>query len=250
MSKVATLIDADTILYLATYSKDSIKTIENVFKDCDVIIEDILKATNATHYAGYLTDGSFRYKIAKSKPYKGNRAGIPKPKYFNLATAYLKDKYQFITLKDYEADDLCIMAFNTLKQYKDYNVVIASPDKDLRQIAGKFYDYKKKETEEINSESAYKNLWKQVLTGDSGDNITGIPGIGDKKAEDILEKNFFTQDYSTSVLEAYRTYYGEYEGILKFTENYQLVKMLEDINGELYQPTLIEVNTEIDEWLT
>lgn len=244
-----TLIDADTILYLATYDKEGTgKSYKEVFKDCDNIVTDILKATEADYYAGYLTDGSFRYDIAKSKLYKGNRAGISKPKYFNLATSYLKDIYHFTTKKNYEADDLCIMAHNTLKYKKESNITIASPDKDLRQIQGKFYDYKKKETEEITSESAYKNLWKQVLTGDSGDNIPGIPGVGDKKAEHILLDRD-NENYSTIVLDVYTAYYGEYQGILKFTENYQLVKMLNLYNEELYEPTLILVEKEVDEWL-
>lgn len=248
MMNKATVIDADTILYLATYSKEKQLEINDVFKNCDAIFNDIIKATEANYYTGYLTDGSFRYKIAKSKPYKGNRVGIPKPKYFNLATAYLKDKYQFETLKDYEADDLCIMGQNALNHTKEYDVTIASPDKDLRQVPGKFYDYKKKETEDINSESAYKNLWKQVLTGDSGDNIQGIPGIGDKKAEHLLLDRDH-ENYYTIVLNAYTAYYGEYQGILKFTENYQLVKMLDLYNGQLFYPTLIAVQEEIDEWL-
>lgn len=240
------IIDGDTILYLATYSKEKEKSIKDVLKDCDNIINDIFKATNASAYIGYLTDGSFRYKIAKQRPYKGNRVGIPKPKYFGIAKEYILDEHQFVTKKDYEADDLCIITHNLIKQRGEYNPIIASPDKDLRQIQGVFYDYKKKEITEINEEIAHKNLWKQVLTGDAGDNIQGIPGIGDKKAEYILLDRE-NENYSTIVLNAYTAYYGEYKGILAFTENYQLVKMLKD--DYLLDINLIEIKKDLDEWL-
>lgn len=244
--EVACLIDADTIIYLACYDKDQIKTYKDVFNDCDNIVSDILNTTQASYYAGYLTDGSFRYKLAKQKPYKGNRIGIPKPKYFGLAKEYLLSEHQFITEKDLEADDLCIMAHTTIKSVGEFEPIIASPDKDLRQISGVFYDYKKKETEEVDTEAADRNLWKQVLTGDAGDNIPGLAGIGEIKANKILD---ITDNYKKIVLDYYITHYGEYEGITKFTENYQLVKMLETrSNFELYQPQLIKVKNCLDEW--
>lgn len=247
MSNIA-LIDADSIIYLSVYNKDPdyIKTKEDVFTCCDRYIKDILDKTESEYYSGFLTDGSFRYKIAKQKPYKGNRIGIPKPKYFNLAKAYLVDEYKFTTVKDYEADDLCIMAHNTFKTNKAYEPYVASPDKDLKQIAGKFYDYKKGELIELNEEDANKNLWKQVLTGDTGDDITGLQGIGPVKADRILKNS---TDYKTSVLNEYTKAYGEYNGILNFTETYQLVKMLNKINNEFYYPEVYKYEkTEIDEW--
>ena len=248
MTKI-TGIDADTILYLACYSKEKEKTYIDVLTDCDAIINDILSSTQADYYVGYLTDGSFRYKIANQKPYKGNRIGIPKPKYFGIAKEYLLDEYKFITEKDLEADDLCIMTSTYIKNQKeDIQYTIASPDKDLRQIHGLFYDYKKKEFEEIDLQTAYKNLWRQVLTGDSGDNIQGLQGIGPVKADKILD-NAETNNYREIVLNQYIETYGEYDGIVRFTEIYRLVKMLQTReNYELYIPNFIKVKNCLDEW--
>lgn len=243
------LIDGDTLLYLSTHNKkdEELKNISDIFKCLDLYIIDILKKTNSEVYAGFLTDSSFRYALAVQKPYKGNREGIPKPKYFNLAKAYLLDEYEFKTLKNYEADDLCIMSYNTFKNNKEYNPIIATPDKDLKQIAGQFYDYKKAETVEINEEDALKNLWKQVLTGDAGDNIPGLKNIGEVKANKILEN--IKISYHSTVLEEYIKTYGEYNGIISFTENYQLVKMVNTYNDELYYPHIVEKKDNIDEWL-
>lgn len=246
MSKI-TLIDGDTIIWLSIYNtkeQTTVKSAKDAINCCDHYMNNIFQATEAELYSGFLTDGSFRYKIATIKPYKGNRAGLAKPLYFNTIKSYLIDEYKFISIKDYEADDLCIAAHFTLS--KNNEVTIASPDKDLRQVEGKFYDYKKQELTIVEEEANY-NLWKQVLTGDSGDNIPGLPGIGPVKADKILSYKPFPQ----AVLEEYIKCFGEYQGLLNFTENYRLIKMLETVNGEPYYPPLYEVKLkeDIDAWL-
>lgn len=246
MSKI-TLIDGDTIIWLSIYNtkeQSTVKSIRDAIDCCDHYINNIFQATEAELYSGFLTDGSFRYKIATIKPYKGNRAGLAKPLYFNTIKSYLIDEYKFISIKDYEADDLCIAAHFTLS--KDNEVTIASPDKDLRQVEGKFYDYKKQELSSITNEEAQLNLWRQVLTGDTGDNIPGLSGVGPVKANKLL-----IQPYSQAVLQEYIKCYGEHIGILNFTENYRLIKMLETVNDQVYLPPLHEVTikSDIDAWL-
>lgn len=225
MNKV-TAIDGDTIIYLACHNKEGeSKSWDEVLYIIDNYINDILKKTETTEYCGYLSNGSFRYKIGKIKQYKANRTGLIKPKYFNLAKSYLQDVYNFKIVDNLEADDLCIIIKKFLVGYE---VTIASPDKDLRQVTGKFYDYKKQEFFEITEEEASKNLWRQVLTGDASDNIPGLPGIGPVKADKILETS---KDYRTTVFNTYIETYGEYDGLINFTENYQLVKMLDKYDG-------------------
>lgn len=239
------VIDGDSIIYLSCYNKDMelfTKTHNDVFKCIDNYIKDILVKTESIYYTGFLSDGSFRYDIAKQRPYKGNRGALEKPKYFGLAKSYLIDQYKFKIVKPYEADDLCIMTAKTLGRVGNYKPIICTPDKDLKQIAGTFYNYKKQELVTITRDEANKNLWRQVLTGDSGDNIPGIPGIGEVRANKILENS---TDYSLTVLQVYLDYYGEYKGILVFTENYQLVKMIDteynpDIHIKEYCDDLIE----------
>lgn len=217
------LIDGDSIIYLSCYSKkDYVKTYKDTLECVDFYVKQILENTNTNKYVGFLTDGSFRYKIGKIKGYKANRAFLEKPTFFGLVKSYLIDNYKFIIEKDLEADDLCIMTHQTLKD--QYNITIASPDKDLKQIEANFYDYKKVEHTFISEAEANYRLWKQMLTGDAGDNITGLPGIGDVKASKLLEGS---SDYRKTVFDTYIKHYGEYDGIINFTENYQLIKMLD-----------------------
>lgn len=231
------LIDADSIIWIAghSYKDTEKKTLKGALDSCDDIINDILSQCEADYYAGFLTEGSFRYKIATVKPYKGNRTKMPKPEYFHTLKSYLIEKYKFQYIRDYEADDLCLMAHHTYNTTDQYNPIVASPDKDLRQIAGTFYDYKKKVHAEVTKEEASRNLWMQMLVGDTGDNIAGLPGIGEAKAPIILGDT----DYHTKVLNAYISLYGETRGIKYFYETYRLVKMEYLLNDELYYPNII-----------
>lgn len=232
------LIDADTIIYLATYNKkdEEPKTIQQMFDCCDEILENILNVCQTRKYAGFLTDGSHRYKIATIKPYKGNRVNNPKPKYYNLIRAYLTDHLEFKTLKDYEADDLCIMAHKTFTNNREYNPIICSPDKDLRQVAGTFYDYKKLELINVTRKEAEYNFWFQMLTGDTSDNIQGCIGIGPVKAKKILETS--ENDYIT-VFEQYEIIYKE-KAKKYYDENYDLLKLLNNYQGLPYYPYIVE----------
>lgn len=235
-----TLIDGDSIIWLAghSYKDTEQKSLKDMLDSCDYIVKDILDQCKADYYSAFLTDGSFRYKIAKLKPYKGNRRNIPKPKFFNTLKGYLIEQYGFQSRKDYEADDLVIMAQNTFYNTKQYEPIIASPDKDLRQVSGLFYDYKKKELTEVTSAEATNNFWMQMLTGDTGDNIPGLAGIGPSKAPNILgDKN-----YHSNVLNAYISLYGENTGIRNFYENYDLLKLHNTLDNELYYPVIINKN--------
>lgn len=238
MNNIA-LIDADTIIYLATYNKkeEKVKSIQQMFDCCDQILENILNVCETRHYAGFLTDGSHRYKIATIKPYKGNRINTPKPKYYNLIKAYLSDHLEFKSIKNYEADDLCIMAHNTFTNNKEYNPIICSPDKDLRQVEGTFYDYKKLELVNVSKEQSDYNFWFQMLTGDTSDNIQGCIGIGSVKADKILNEGKYPFFYE-KVKNTYVNIYKE-EAVKHFDENYDLLNLLKTYEGLAYYPYVV-----------
>jgi len=67
-------------------------------------------------------------------------------------------------------------------------------------------DYPYREVFEISEFEAMKNFWMQVLTGDSVDSIQGVPGIGKKKAEKILEGCGTEEEMYDAVFSAYRNH--------------------------------------------
>ena len=216
MKEKIALIDADSLIYFEMGKP----TLEEALEGIDSRINQMLIETEATHYAGFLTQGKcFRYAAAKTKPYKGNRKKGDKPIIFPAIKEYLRQMWGFIAVPELEADDL-------VSVYHNENTVICSPDKDvLYQNAGIHYNYGKAETVVQDTKGSITFLWKQMLMGDSTDGIQGIPKVGPKTAETWLQ-NIPNDDMPAFVLNKYIEKFGKSEGICKFVETFKLVYIL------------------------
>ena len=133
--------------------------------------------------------------------YKANRKASPKPIGFKQLKAELMTEQTAFMFNQIEADDL-IGIFATMPSVGD-DVVIASGDKDLLQVAGVhvWMDTGKEQQDEDGLSISYANgsiiktntvehaerfTYKQYLSGDSTDGVPGCPSIGDKRAGDIV----------------------------------------------------------------
>ena len=165
----------DLIVVTSNYSeaynnvKRDIQKIQNEFMCDDVILF-------------FTSPNNFRKKILPE--YKGHRQR-KKPCGFKRVINNLKLEYKVIIKDTLEADD-------TMGMYatKYPGNIIVSPDKDMRQIPGKLYDFK--ETVEITPDQGAKWHLIQTLAGDNTDGYSGVPGIGVKKAEKIFEEKGYT----------------------------------------------------------
>jgi hypothetical protein len=152
----------------------------------------------------YLTEGkTFRYDLAKTKPYKGTRID-KKPWHFKNLTVYIKDVLGAEIITEIEADDA--MSIRQVSEPDKY--IICSRDKDLRQVPGWFYSWElgrqpsfgpikilSEGTIEL-SENHKKLIatglaafYGQVLTGDRVDNIPGLDKCGPVAAYNMLKDN-------------------------------------------------------------
>ena len=124
----------------------------------------------------------FRHNILES--YKGTRKASQKPMGYHSLVEYLKNKYSYLQVPMLEADDtLGILATNG--EYS--RNIIVSVDKDMLTIPCEYYNMDKEITETVDTKLAdYMHLY-QTLVGDSTDNYKGCPGVGPKKAADILK---------------------------------------------------------------
>jgi len=124
----------------------------------------------------------FRHNILES--YKGTRKASQKPMGYHSLVEYLKEKYSYLQVPMLEADDtLGILATNG--EYS--RNIIVSVDKDMLTIPCEYYNMDKEVTETVDTKLAdYMHLY-QTLVGDSTDNYKGCPGVGPKKAADILK---------------------------------------------------------------
>tara|TARA_B100000035_G_scaffold314354_1_gene330403 strand:- start:536 stop:1345 length:810 start_codon:yes stop_codon:yes gene_type:complete len=225
MSKIA-LIDADSLMYYEMGAA----TLEEAIAGIDLRINTILSETEADEYMGFLTLGRcFRYKVAKTKGYKYNRSGAMKPPIFYALRAYLQqDPYNFISVDGLEADDCVSVYASQIAETEGDSYVVCSPDKDvLKQVPGSHYNYQKMEWVHTSDKDAEAFLWKQTLMGDSTDGIPGIPGLGPKTADKLIDDMPDVHTYAGIVIEKYIEKFGTREGICKFTETFNLVYMLQ-----------------------
>lgn len=213
------LIDADSIIYICAFDKkDSpVKTLQECKDLVDSLIFNILNYTKSTHYLLFLTVGkSFRFQIYPE--YKGNRKYADKPQYFDAIKDYLITKYKAIHHSLLEADDLvCIYKENL------FNSFISSIDKDILYLEGDTFDYKNFKWINTTKNEANLFFWKSMITGDTIDNIKGIPGKGEKFADKLLNTtNYINSD---KVFTSYIDHFGEDDGIKEFYKNYMCLKI-------------------------
>ena len=149
---------------------------------------------------------NFRYEVAKTKPYKGTRHN-KKPYHFYNILAYFMFNYDcVINEQGLEADDAICIYQGTRK-----DTIICSRDKDLRMQEGWHYSWECGKQGAIGPvftdklgwvEATSRNkilgygksfFYTQLLTGDSVDNIPGLPGCGIVAAYKLLQPSEGTE---------------------------------------------------------
>lgn len=160
-------------------------------------------------YKGFLTGkGNYRNEIATTAPYKGQRVA-DKPIHFEALRNHLTTSWGFVVTSGIEADDaVAIEAYSV----PENETIMVHIDKDLNQLRGWHFNYRKREKYHITEFEGLVNFYTQILTGDRIDNIIGIKGIGPVKAAKILK------DCKTEI-ELYLAVQGAYqEDLLDKTE--------------------------------
>lgn len=239
------IIDADYIPYLICYNKknkegivEHEKTLEEIYKQIDDYIELILIKTKADRYIGYLSPKkTFRNEL--NPEYKAQRKKSEINFLFE-AKLYLKEKYQFKQIENLESDDSCLITEQLLKDR--YNIIIISPDKDIRNTIGNRYNPNKDEFEFHTKEYCDEYFWTSMIVGDSADNIKGIPKKGEKFAEKLIKEIKFSDKLLyEQILSEYILYFGEYRGIEEFYKNYKMLYILREKDGfEVKEEDLVE----------
>jgi hypothetical protein len=225
------IIDADSMSYLLGWGfKDLEQSIENygkVIQATDQFVNDILTATNSSSYMGFLGGVHPTFRHMMNSGYKAKR-GLTKPDWYNrwagVVNHRLKNYWKFNYIEGIEAEDAVSMI---AKHYNYIDVVVAHIDKDLMQIPGLHYNYDKQVASHISEVEAAKNLFKQVITGDPTDDVPGLVGVGKVGAEKALSAGVNPMDFLMLALNAFIVKHGEREGIIKFTESYAMVKLLD-----------------------
>lgn len=205
------LIDADNLLvYRIGFAVEKDPNGEEAFKyNIRNFLDKLINKLGDFERKIYLTGvDNFRDEIATLLPYKGNRTGAQKPKYYRQIREYLIANYGAIVVDGMEADDA--LGIEQMKYYHEpehegdtgsCDSTIVACDKDMDMIPGKHYNPVKDKEYWISNDEGYYNFYKQCLTGDATDNIPGLKGYGPKTAEKWLEDHGSTMQ---SVIKAYK----------------------------------------------
>lgn len=232
------LIDADSLVYVIGWNYREGGTDDEVKRSCDAMLRDIVTLSQADDYIGVFSDNKcFRHNLYKYAPYKGNRGEKPDwvQRWEPVIKQYFKGKHGFIMIESLEADDV-VAGVGAIMRSGLHDCIICSPDKDLKTVPGLLYAPKKQaeggETLEgqilrITPEEADFNFWLQMLTGDSSDNVAGVPGLGEVKGKKLLNDCLDPMMYASTVQGAYVKYFGAYYGRIIFEETLHTLQLMQ-----------------------
>lgn len=192
--------------------------------------------------------GNFREELATIKGYKANRVDSRKPVHYASLRRYLRNKWGAQVVRGWEADDECSMLAYQHKYGPD--LIVVSMDKDLWTFPGWRYHFKRRKLEYVTPEQARLNFYRQLLTGDTIDNIGGCFKCGEKRANALLNEQQSEDEQYSLVL-------GEYEASLTrkgcpyvnlgaeaaLLENARLLHMLR-WPGDLWHPPTVRDSSE------
>jgi DNA polymerase I len=190
------LVDADITAYQSTSSAE-----QEIEWDSDTWTVDTDLNAAKKHFEWLLDEYKkltgidefklcFSHKVNFRKElypeYKGNRKSR-KPVGYSAIKDWAMNTYPSFCKEGLEGDD-CLGILATKYPGK---TILVSMDKDLKTIPGKFFKLSPSgdhEMLEITPEEAEYNFLTQALTGDASDGYPGLPGVGPKKAEELLKK--------------------------------------------------------------
>lgn len=129
---------------------------------------------------------TFRHKLYPE--YKANRKKNAKPMVYFPLREWVKVAYDSWEFPQLEADD--VMGVLAKSHTVPAPKIIISADHDMEGVPCNLYKpgSNRNRVKTITYKEANKYHLYQTLTGDSGDNYPGAPGIGPKRAEAVLQE--------------------------------------------------------------
>jgi DNA polymerase-1 len=203
MSNTLLLVDAYSLIYRAFYAIRNLTGPRgepvNAIYGFTKMLRKLLADHKPTHVAVVFDLGAPQKRLVVLPTYKAQRP--PTPPDLEAQLPMIRDvlaamRIPIAQVEGEEADDI-IATLATQAAREKMRVLIASNDKDLTQIVGPAIQLIRpdgKETAIVDAaavEARYGVKPEQIvdflsLTGDSADNIPGVPGVGEKTAVELL----------------------------------------------------------------
>jgi DNA polymerase-1 len=202
MRKTALLVDGSGFIYRAFFAfppltSDDGRPVGAIYGFCSMLFSLLDKYGDADFFLVVFDFGKKTFRNEIFPEYKANRAETPAElrEQFPLSRQVCRALGVTTTEKtNFEADDI-IATYSRLLVVNDFDVTIASSDKDIMQLIDKnvsMFDATKSKV--IGPEEVFEKYgvypsqmtYFQALVGDSSDNIPGITGIGPVTAAKLL----------------------------------------------------------------
>jgi DNA polymerase-1 len=134
---------------------------------------------------------NFRKEVMPT--YKSNRANVRRPIILHALLDHFRENYEVFVRPHLEADDVMGILATNPKVVEGEKIVITM-DKDLRSVPGLHWNpekeglTKRQEPTKVSLAAADAAFYRQVLSGDMVDGYSGCPGIGTKRAAELVDQ--------------------------------------------------------------
>ncbi len=209
------------------WSERELEPVENALYLVNKQMDKIMEACSLSEFdvTMYLSGGlNFRYDVAKTRPYKGNRDKAHRPTHEEAIKNHIISKWCTTVTDGIEADDA--MGLAQTNGHEEESCIITI-DKDLDMIPGLHYNFKDEVHYNVTSQQGWRNFCQQLLTGDTTDNIPGLPRIGKVKAAKILD-GLEDDDLLQAVVTEYSSRSGTRDWFAYLQEQAQLIWIQQD----------------------
>ena len=175
---------------------------------------------------------TFRHRLGVTRPYKGNRKSEHRPTYEKEIRNYIIENYITVVAEDEEADDL-LGIYQT--RLGPHDSIIITIDKDLDQVPGLKYNFMHNVGYDISQKQADYNFCAQLLTGDSTDNIPGLPKVGPTGASKMLHGLETYEEMMEEVARQYQIRAGQEDWHAYMVEQGRLLWIRRE-PGQMWEP--------------
>ena len=178
---------------------------------------------------------------------------------FEASLDLLKEEYPVLRYKGVEADDIAAHLVKYKKEYDLEYVWLISSDRDwdllIQENVGRFSYVTRKEVRLDNWRDHYEVCPEQYislkcLTGDKGDNVAGIPGIGPKRAVQLIRDYGDAMDIynSTPIESRYKYIQALNENAEQLLVNYELMDLMTYCDDAIGLDNIDDIGRVLDEY--
>ena len=177
---------------------------------------------------------------------------------FEESLTVLAEDYPILRYKGVEADDIAAHLVKEKDKYGLDYIWLISSDRDwdllIQETVSRFSYVTRKEVRLDNWEEHYnvspeEYISMKCLTGDKGDNVAGIPGIGPKRAEQLIKEYGDAMDiYNVlPLVSKYKYIQALNENAEQLLINYELMDLITYCDDAIGADNLADIGRRINE---